>query len=308
MPASQQTRNRPKSSLWHMSGVSSRQLIKNVIREIHRDDLFGAASNLAFNWLLALFPLLVFLLALFGLFASHYSQLEDTLLFFSTGLLPRDAFQLLGGVARELAANSGSGKVTLGLVAALWFASGGVSALISTLNVAYRVRETRSWWKVRGIALAITLGISMLLLSALFIVVIGDRFLDWLEFRLRFSSVFLTVWRELQWPAAVLFVAVSFSLIDYFGPNLRERSWHWFTPGSVFGVILWIVSSAGFRVYLHFFNNYSKTYGSLGAVMILVIWLYVTGLAFLIGGAINAEIERGAIAVPAPETPLSRPA
>ena len=100
------------------------------------------------------------------------------------------------------------------------------------------------------------------------------------------------VWKTLQWPTAIFFVLVSYSLIYFFGPDLKERQWHWITPGSVFGAFVWLVASVGFRIYLRIFNSYSLSYGSLGAVMILLAWLYATGLAFLIGGEINAEIDR----------------
>jgi membrane protein len=307
MPVSVSENVHKRPSLWRLGGLTAWQLLKAVVREIDHDDLFGAASNLAFNWLLALFPMLIFMLALFGIFASHYRQLEDSLFSFTAGLLPYDAYLLLGQVADELTARSSGGKATLGVLAALLLASGGMSSLLSTLNVARRLRETRSWWKTRAIALLLTLAISTLLLSALFMVVIGDRFIDWLRFRFQWTSAFWPVWKELQWPAAALFVAASFSLIDYFGPNVKQRQWHWLSPGSVLGVLLWLAASLGFRGYLHFFNTYSTTYGSLGAVMILLVWLYVTGFALLIGGAINAEIERAARDGER-ETPSSRPA
>jgi len=306
MPVSISAKALERPSLWRLGGLTRWQLLRGVLEEIDRDDLFGAASNLAFNWLLALFPMLIFLLALFGIFASHYRQLEDGLFSFTANLLPYAAYRLLGQVADELTANSSGGKATLGVVAALLLASGGMSSMLSTLNVARRVRETRSWWKVRGIAVLLTLAISTLLLSALFMIMIGDRFVDWLRFRFQWTSVFWLVWKGFQWPAAALFVALSFSLVDYFGPNVKQRQWRWLSPGSVLGVLLWLAASLGFRGYLHFFNTYTTTYGSLGAVMILLVWLYVTGLAFLIGGATNAEIERAATL--ARETPSSPPA
>jgi membrane protein len=303
MPASFPPNAPGQPSLWRLGELTPWQLVKGVIREIDREDLFGAASNLAFHWVLALFPMLIFMLALFGIFASHHRQLEDRLFSFTAGLLPYDAYRLLGQVADELIANSTGGKATLGVVVALWFASDGMSALLSTLNVAHRVRETRSWWKVRAIAVVLTLAISALILCALFMVAIGDKFVDWLRFRFQWTSVFWLVWKGLQWPAAAVFVTLSFSLIDYFGLNAKQRQWRWLSPGSVLGVLLWFAASIGFRGYLHFFNMYSTTYGSLGAVMILLIWLYVTGFAFLIGGTINAEIERAATGERETETP-----
>jgi membrane protein len=104
----------------------------------------------------------------------------------------------------------------------------------------------------------------------------------------------MALWKIIQWPAAILFVVMSYSVIYYCGPHLKERRWHWISPGSAFGAFLWLLTSVGFRMYLHFYNTYSASYGSLGAVMILLVWLYVAGLAFLIGGEINAEIERAA--------------
>ena len=103
--------------------------------------------------------------------------------------------------------------------------------------------------------------------------------------------------KDLQWPAAILFTVAQYSLIYYLGPNLKERRWHWITPGSAFGVLLWMAASAGFRVYLHYFDSYTATYGSLGALTIVLVWLYVTGFAFLVGGEVNAAIERAAMQV-----------
>jgi len=287
-------------SIWKLGGLTPWQLTKNVIREADEDDLLGRTSGLAFNFLLALFPLMLFMLALFGLFASRSSQLESGLLAYFGDLLPPAAFQLLHATTSELAMSTSGGKLTLGIVLALWFASGGLSSMISTLNAVYKVRETRSWFKVRAIALGLTLAISMLLLSALVMVLVGGHLVDWVGAKLSLQSTMLVFSKALQWPASLLFVIVSFSAIYYFGPDLPEQHWHWITPGSVFGVLLWFAASAGFRGYLHFFNTYAATYGSVADVMILLIWLYVTGLAFLIGGAINAEIERAA------QTRLSR--
>jgi membrane protein len=209
-------------------------------------------------------------------------------------ILPPPAFALFKEVMNELAANSGGGKLTFGIVAGLWFASGGMSSMISTLNAVYRVREARSWFRVRAIALALTLAISILLLSALLLVLLGDRVVDWLAVRFSWSSFLVVAWKDFRWPAAALFLLISFSLVYFCGPNLARRRRRWITPGSLAGTLLWIVSTVGLRIYLHFFDTYSATYGSLGAVMILLVWLYVTGLAFLIGGEINAEIERAA--------------
>jgi membrane protein len=279
-------------SVWKLGGLTPWRLTRNVIRQIDEDDLLGRASELAFNFLLALCPLILFMLALFGLFAARSSMLENRLLNYVADLLPPAAFHLLNTTTNELAAGPTGRKLTLGILVALWFASGGVASMISTLNVVYRVRERRSWIRVRAIALGLTLAISTLLLCALVIVLVGGRLLDLVGPQFYLGSTIALIWKALEWPTALLFVVMSFSSIYYFGPDWSERYWHWITPGSLFGVLLWLAASACFRGYLHFFNTYDAIYGSLGAVAVLLIWLYVAGLAFLIGGEINAEIER----------------
>lgn len=281
--------------IWNLGGLTFSQLTRRVVHGIDKDDLFGRASELAYNFLLALFPLLLFILTLFGLFASRSNELQSSLLSYFADFLPPPAFQLLKAITIEMAANATSGKLTFGIVLTLWFASGGMSSMISTLNAVLHVRESRSWFRGRIIALGLTIAILTLLITSLFIVLAGEHFSDWIGIELHLTSTVVIVWKGLQWGAVVLFLALSFSLIYYFGPSLDQRQWHWITPGSLFGESLWLAASAGLRVYLHFFNTYTATYGSLGAMMILLVWLYVTGLAFLIGGEINAQIKRAAM-------------
>jgi membrane protein len=287
--------SRKRVAIWKRGGLTYRQLAMAVMRGSTEHDLLGRASGLAFDFLFALFPLLLFLLSLFGLFASHGSQLQSSLLSFFSDLLPSQAFQILNRGVSELAQNSTGGILTIGFILALWFASSGVSSMISTLNVVYQVQETRSWLKVRAIASALTLGISILLLLALFMVLVSGSLADRLGQEAHIGAVVVLAWKASRWPAAAVFVALSYSLIYYFGPALQKSQKRWVTPGAAFSAVLWLVAATGFRVYLHFFDTYSATFGSLGAVMILMAWLYVTGLAFLVGGEINAQIERAAI-------------
>lgn len=254
--------------------------------------MLGLASDLAFNFLFALFPLILLMVTLFGLFASRSVELQADLLSYFGDFLPPAAFELLKTTAAQLTANASGGKLTFGIVFVLWFASGGVSSMISSLNLAYRIRETRSWFKVRMISLGLTLLISILLLAALLIVLVSGHFVDWLGMELDFQPTVMLVWKIIQWPAAIVFVLLSYSVIYCFGPDLKEGRWHWITPGSATGALIWLLASFGFRIYLHYFNTYSTEYGSLGGVMILLVWLYVAGFAFLVGGEINAEIER----------------
>jgi membrane protein len=278
--------------IWKFGGLTLRGLARSVVHDALKNELFERASGLAFDYLFALFPLLFILLAVFNLFANHSLQLRISLLAYFADFLPAPAFQLLNRTTGELAANTSQEKLTIGILVGLWLASGGVASIISSLNAAFRVEETRSWFKVRAIAIVLTLVISILVLSAVSIVLVSSHFVDWLGTELQLAPAMILVWKALQWPTAVLFVIFSYALIFTFGPNLKEKRWRWVTPGSVFAAILWLVVSVGFRVYLRFVNNYTLIFGSLGAGAILLVWLYVTGLAFLIGGEINASIER----------------
>jgi membrane protein len=293
------------ATLWKLGGLTLAQLGRTVFAQIIANNVFGRAAELAFYFLFALFPLILLMMTLFGLFASHSVELQNDLLSYFADFVPPTAFELLRTVVTELTAHASHGKLTFGLVSALWCVSGCISSMISFLNLAHHVREGRPWFKVCAIALGLSLLISILLFTALFMVLAGSHFVGWLGTGLRLHPVVILVWKGIQWPAAIIFVSLSCSLIYYFGPNLKERRrWHWFTPGSAFGGFVWLAASFGFRFYLHYFNNYSVSYGSIGAVMILLVWLYVIGLACLIGAEINAEIERAARSEPCQLLPV----
>jgi membrane protein len=269
------------------------QLGQAVLEAINENNVVGRAAELAFYSLFALFPLIFLMMTLFGLFASHSIEFQNELLSYFANFLPPTAFQLFRSVTIEIAAHASHGKLTFGIVSALWCISSCISSMISFLNAAYHVRETRHWFKVRAIELVLSLLASILLLTALFMVLAGNHFVGWLGEGLRLNPILVLVWKAIQWPTAIFFVDLSCSLIYRYGPDLKEhRRWQWFTPGATFGALIWLAVSFGFRIYLHFFNSFSVSYGSLGALMILLVWLYATWLAFLIGAEINAEIER----------------
>lgn len=281
-------------SMWRLGGLSVKQLTVRVWNGIMEHDLLGRASELAYNFILAIFPLLLFLVSIFGFFTTRGSELREHLMYYFSRVLPPSAFDLVSRVISNVAQHTGTGKLTLGIVLSLFFASGGTNSMISTLNGAYGVHDDRSLLKVRGIAVLLTIALSVLTVSALLMVLVGNYIAGAVAAHLQLGSIVVSVWEIAQWPVAVFFVILSFSMIYYYGPDLKEQHWYWITPGSVFGVTLWLAASFGFRYYLTYFNRYSQTYGSLGAVIILMIWFYVTGLAFLIGGVINASIEHAA--------------
>jgi membrane protein len=261
---------------------------------MNHDDAWTMASALAYNFLLAIFPMLLFLVALFGIFAAQRAELQNSLFYYFSQILPPAAFQLVSRTLNEVIRNSGGGKLTLGLVLALWSGAGGMTSLMSGLNSAYEVRDSRSVVKIRAIALGLTLAVSILVVAALFIVLAGGNVAEMVGAKLNLAQIAVLAWKVVQWPIALAFLIFAFALIYYFGPDLKEQHWYWITPGSLLGVLLWLAVSFAFRVYLHFFNSYSKSYGSLGAVIVLLLWFYVTGLAFLVGAEVNAEIEHAA--------------
>ena len=282
------------SSLWALGGLTVPQLARGVWERINRDDVLGRAGQLAYSFLLSIFPMLLFLISVFGVLAGRGTALR-TQLFNALGqALPPAAFRLTSKTVNEIIASSGGGKTLFGALLFLWSATAATTTMISVLDAAYRVYDSRPWYKVRALALGLTLCLCVLVVVALTVVLFGGQLAELLSTKVGAGSVVLASWKVLQWILALFALSLSFSLIYYFGPDVKERHWYWITPGSVFGVLLWVLSSLGLRAYLHFFNNYTKTYGSLGAVIILLLWFYVTGLAFLLGGEINASIENAA--------------
>jgi membrane protein len=281
-------------SIWSLGGLTWRELFRRVWGGIDRNDLINRAYELAYNFLLAVFPMLLFLLGLLGIFVREGSQLRNDLFYYMQLVLPPDASKLLMRTLVEVTPSTTGGKLTFGLLFALYAGSAGMTQLMSTLNAAYEVRESRSWIKVHLISLALTLAMSALLIVALFLVLAGGQIIASVGQDTGLSTPAFIFAKILQWLSALVFVIFAFAVIYYFAPNVHEQHWYWLTPGSVLGVVFWAISSVVLRLYLHFFNSYSKTYGSLGAVIILMLWFYVTGLSFLLGSQINATIEHAA--------------
>ena len=199
-------------SLWKLGGLTPGQLGRAVFEEINENNVFGRAAELAFYFLFALFPLIFLMMTLFGLFASHSAELQNEFLSSFADFLPATAFQLLRGVTTEITAHASQRKLTFGVVSALWCISSCVSSMICFLNAVFHVRETRSWFKARVIALVLSLVASILLLTALFMVLAGSHFVGWLGVGLRLNPLVVLVWRAIQWPTAIFFVAVDLSL------------------------------------------------------------------------------------------------
>jgi membrane protein len=281
-------------SIWHLGGLTWRELLRRTWREMLKDDILGRASELAFNFVIAVFPAMLVLLALFSIFASHASGLREQLFDILPRLVPMQAAQLLAKTLDEVTSTGAGGKLTFGVLFSLWAAAGGTSSMMSALNAAYDVKERRPWWRAKLIAVGLTLAVVALVLLALTIVLFGNRIAEWTGLRFEVHENIVAIWRVLQWPVAFALMTFAFALVYYYGPDVKEQHWYWITPGSLLGLLLWLVTSFGFRLYLDYFNTYSATYGSLGAVIILMMWFYVTALGFLVGGEVNSEIEHAA--------------
>lgn len=282
--------SRQKPSLWLFGGIGPIRIAQRTWREMSDDDVYGKAAELSYYFLLALFPALLFIVSLLGLMAGPGTELRARLFQYMASVLPPSSSELVARTIGEVSAAAGGGKLTFGIVAALWAASGGLSALMSTLNAAYGVRETRGWLKSRGIALALTIEIAVLIIAALTLVLFGGQLGEWVAGKVGLGEVFAVAWKILQWPVVLVFLLTAFGSVYYFAPNLKAPEWYWVSPGAVVGLLVWMLASLGFRVYLQYFNSYSKTYGSLGTVIILMLWFYLSGLAVLIGGEVNSEI------------------
>jgi membrane protein len=286
--------------MWGLGGLSWKQLGKRVWNQINEDDVWGRAAQLSYYFLLALFPLLIFLTSMLGIFAAG-TELRHNLLDYLARVMPPSASTLVSQTIDNVINSSGGGKLSFGILATLWAASNGMGAISESLNAAYNVKETRPWWKVRLVTIGLTIALALLIMSALTLTLYGGQIAELIASHKGLSEAFTITWKIVQWPIVLAFVLLSFSLIYYFAPDLTDQDWKWVTPGAGLGVALWLLVSFGFRAYLNFFDSYSATYGSLGAVIILMLWFYLTGAAILIGGEINSEVENAMAEEGAPD-------
>ena len=284
----------PLQSLWNLEGVPAKIIAKNTWNAIFEDNLLGRSAELGFYFLFALFPTLFTACSVLGLAARSAVHIYQNLLQYLSIVAPPSALGMVLEAFNQTTAAASSGKLTFGLVAALWSASVGFVAIQESLNVVYRVKESRPYWKARLTAIGITFVLSVVitlmlasLLAADFFARLAHRHIyhHWMAV-LAAGSL-----RTLGWLAATAFLSLLFAIIYYCGPNVKVSQWRWLTPGSASGMVGWLLASLGLRVYVHYFNNYSATYGSLGTVIILLTWFYLSGLMLLIGGEINSEIE-----------------
>ena len=254
--------------------------------------IMAQSARLSFYLVFALFPFLLFLTALLGWLLETQDVLrrffEDQLY----AVAPESVASILNRAVKDVSEGASGGKLSLGLAFALWAASSGMRALMDALNAAYGIEEARVWWKQRAVALGLTLGFLMLSLLALALLLYGPKMLDGLANQVGADSAARLIWNIGRWAGMLLFLLFAFNLLYILGPNVRHREWRWLMPGTVLAVVLWLATSFGFKLYLSFFNRYTAVYGSIGGVMILMLWLYLSGIAIILGGELNSALEQ----------------
>jgi membrane protein len=266
-----------------------RAILASTFRETLKDDAQGLAAQLSFHFFLSLFAMLLAMVAFASLFPL--GNVTDQMTRVLAPIAPGQVLAIISDQMVAISQRPDTGLMAVGLVTALWSASAAMSAVIDALNHARGVTESRPWWRVRAVALLLTAGLALFALAAVALVLAGPQFADALTRWFGLGQTFDLIWKTVQWPVAFVLAAVGIGLIYHFGPDKTQR-WRWLTPGSVVATSLWLAGSLGFRAYVVRFKSYEGTYGTLGGVIVLLLWFYVVGLAIIIGAELDAEIER----------------
>ena len=268
--------------------LSASELSRRTWREALDDDILGLAAQLSYYLFLALFPAILFLLALASFFPL--SNITDDVARSIGPFVSPQILELIQDQMRRLGEGESGGLLTFGVAGALWSSSAAMVSIVGALNKAYDIDEGRPWWKVRLVSIGLTIGASLFVLVAFSLVLAGPMLGDWLGETTGWGRTFEWTWLVLQWPLVFAMVATAIGMVYYFAPD-AEQDWSWITPGAVVATLLWLVMSLLFRVYIANFTDYNATYGAVGGVIVLLLWFYVSSLAILAGAELNAEIE-----------------
>ncbi|MDK2745390.1 MAG: YihY/virulence factor BrkB family protein [Nitrospira sp.] len=286
------TRGSPLYNPWRLGGLSIRELSRRLWRESLQDELLGRAAQLSYYILLALFPALIFLTAFMGVFSVHNYMPE--LMSYLRQVLPNDVLSMVERFLKQVAEGSGIDILSLGGLGAIWASSSGVTAIMEALNVVYGVKtDSRPYWKVRVTAILLTIGLAGFVILSLTLVLYGPRLGGWIADLVGLDRVFVVAWNLLQWPVVAAIMLAVVGVIYYVCPDIRQ-DWRWISPGSAFAVAMWFMVSLGFKLYVDNFGDYNKVYGSIAGVIVLMLWLYWSGMVLLVGGEINSEIDKAA--------------
>ena len=267
-------------------------ILKRAAKEAKEDQITDAAAALAYYSFMAIPSALLLALGLFGLLAGP--DAVNTLMDKFGDVAPADAVKLLRGSLNRLTQNESSSIaiIAVGGALALWSSTGAMTAVMRALNVAYDRRESRNFVRARVAALAMLAFVLVAFALALGLLVLGPHLAGWIGRSLGIESAFKVIWWAAQWPILIAALLLSFAAVLYFGPDVKHPSWRFLTPGAVLAVVIWLAASGAFAVYTSMFGSYNKTWGSLAAVIVMLTWLWLSGLALLFGAEVNAEAER----------------
>jgi membrane protein len=275
-----------------LRGRSWLGVLKRTIGEFRRDNLTDWAAALTYYGILSIFPALLVLVSVLGLIGESATQpLLDNL----STVAPGPAQEIFTSAIQNLQQSQGQAGLLLivGIATALWSASSYVGAFMRASNSIYEVDEGRPFWKLRPIQIAITLFMIVLISIGAVAVVVTGPLAEEVGNVIGLGSAAVTAWDIAKWPVLVLLVSLMFSVLYWAAPNVKQPGFRWLTPGGVLAVILWIVASAGFAFYVANFGSYNETYGTLGGVIVFLVWLWISNIAVLLGAELNAEVERG---------------
>jgi membrane protein len=266
-------------------------LRRTFVDALMKDNCLGMAAQLAYYFFFSLFPAVLFLVALASFFPV--ARLTDEVVATLGRFAPPEFLEVVTGQLRMVSGDAEGGLLTLGFVAALWSSSTAMTAIIDTLNRAYRVDDGRSWWRVRITAIVLTIGAALFVLASFAIVIVGPQLADVVARALGAGEAVEITGRILEWPLAFLLASIGISLVYYFAPDVEQR-WVWLAPGTVFATALWLATSLAFRYYVVNVTHYTETYGALGGAMVLLLWFYLSGFVLLLGAEMNVKIEHAA--------------
>lgn len=269
--------------------LSWKELATRTVKDSIQDDVAGIAAQLAYYFFLALFPALLFLVALASFFPLY--NLTDELMRLVAPVAPEAVVGLLRDQLTSLSNSDDVGLLSIGLLMALWSSSAAMVSIIDAMNRAYDIEDGRPWWKRRIVAIALTIGLALFILTSFGLIVAGPWLADVLGRSFGLAPAFAMAWTILQWPVVFMLASTGFAFVYYFAPD-AEQEWVWITPGALLATILWLVASLAFRFYVVNFGNYDEAYGTLGAIILTLLWFYITGLAMVIGAELSAEIHR----------------
>ncbi|NQD74262.1 YihY/virulence factor BrkB family protein [Pseudomonas sp. CM27] len=270
-----------------LQGLPLHRVLVRTVKEFLDDEMSTYASALAYQALFSLFPFLLFLIALIGFL--HLPDFFSWLRLQSELVLPPQALEQVNPVIDQLQQSKG-GLLSVGIVIALWTASAGVRLMMSAMNAAYDVPEGRPVWKRIPLSIFYTIGLAGMLLAAAALMVLGPQVMEWIASQIGMQEFIVTLWTILRWPVIVILLMVAVALIYYVMPDVKQK-FRFITPGSVLAVVVWIVASLGFAYYVKTFADYNAMYGSIGAIIVLLLYFYISAAVLLLGAEMNAVIE-----------------